>query len=157
MLRELTLERLHLAHTASETELLALLSSLQQGEGSLSSNSFPGEKVVSYPATQGADNPPWRARDNCGSFHHLESPCWASPIPSPFKCPLRRQSVSRVGSYCVSAQYPSTLALLTACGCVWKGKVDSSMGTSQSPSAVTAVQVGGPVCGSAKRIWKLFI
>lgn len=31
----LTLERLHLAHAASETELLALLSSLQQGEGSL--------------------------------------------------------------------------------------------------------------------------
>lgn len=58
MLRELTLERLHLALAASETELLALLSSLQQGEGSLSSNSFPGEKVVSYPATQSADNPP---------------------------------------------------------------------------------------------------
>lgn len=107
MLRELTLERLHLAHAASETELLALLSSLQQGD---------------------------------------------EPMPSPFKRPLRRQSVSRVGSYCVSAQYPSTLALLRARGCVWKEKVDSSMGTSQSPSAVTAVQVGGPVRGSAKRI-----
>lgn len=74
ILRELTLERERLAYAASETELLALLSHLQEGEGSLfisypggcsctfsfrklSSNSFPGEKVVSYPATQGADAP----------------------------------------------------------------------------------------------------
>lgn len=60
-----------------------------------------------------------RVRDSCGSLLHLKSPCWAgalyasSPMPSPFKCPLRRPSVSRVGSYCVSAPYPSTLVLLT--------------------------------------------
>lgn len=39
-----------------------------------------------------------------------------------------------------------------ACSCVQKEEVDSSMGTSQSPTAVTSVQVGGPVCGSAKHI-----
>lgn len=58
--------------TQPQTELLALLSHFQEGEGSLfnhtlgdvffsfrklSFNSFPGEKVVSYPATQGADGP----------------------------------------------------------------------------------------------------
>lgn len=74
-LRELTLERLHLAHAASETELLALLSSLQQGEGSLSSNSFPGEKVVSYPATQGADDhegPGTAVAPSITWYHHAE-------------------------------------------------------------------------------------
>lgn len=106
-----------------------------------------------------------RVRDSCGSFLNLESPCWAGPIYFLSKAFSRQMPLEKTISFvcwfllCVSPVpfYLGSADLAPigwACGCIW---LDSSMGTSQSPSTVTSVQVGGPVSGSAMHIWKLFI
>lgn len=124
---------------------------------------FPFWKLSanSYPATQDANHPPWRARGSCGSFPHLESLCWVGALcflSTDFQMPLGETinlicwfllCVSPVSFYLGSADAQEAFAPIG-----WAVAAYERKGSALHGDKPTSISRNLSLCGSAMHTWK---